>query len=133
MTDTDETLLLVHVAPMTQPHHDHHQYVVLDRVDDAVIADADTKARAAPEGPCTWRSRIVGEQGDRAVDATANLRVELAQVARRGRSKLDPISAHTQPRSALTCSQGMFGPSSAIAASKATMSSASSKAVISCS
>jgi len=118
---------------MSKPHDDHQQHVILDRVDDPVIADPDTKTWPTLEGACTRRSRILGEHRDCALDPTANLRVELAQGAGCRRTKLDAIRAHCQPRSALTCSQGMFGPSSAIASSKAATSSASSRAAISCS
>lgn len=126
-------LLVVYVASMSEPHDDHHEHVVLDGVDDPVVADPDTKTRPTLQRACPRGSRILGEQRDCALDPAANLRVELAQGADCRRAKLDAIRAHSQPRSALTCSQGMFGPSSAIAASKAATSSASSRAVINCS
>ena len=118
---------------MSKPHDDHQEHVVFDCVDDAAIADPDTKTWPTLESTCARRSRILGEQGDCALDATTKLRIELAQGAGCRRTQLNAIRAHSQPRSALTCSHGMFGPSSAIAASKAATSSASSSAVISCS
>ena len=132
-SETQSPLLVVDIPSMSKPHNDHQQHVVLDRVDDAVIADPDTKTRPTLKHTCTRRARMLGEQSDRTLDPTANLRVELAQRPDCPRAKLDAIRAHSQPRSALTCSQGMLGPSSAIAASKAATSSTSSRAVISCS
>ena len=126
-------LLVVHVAPMSKPHDDHQQHLVLDCVDDSVIAYPDAKTGPALKRTCTWRTRFLGEQRDCTLNPPANLRVELAQSAECRRTELDAIRAHSQPRSALTCSHGMFGPSSAVAVSKAATSSASSQAVISCS
>ena len=76
---TCASLLLVDVAAVSKPHHEDQQHVVFDRVDDAVIADPDTKAWPALQGPCSGRSRVLGKQGDCALDATTSLRVELAQ------------------------------------------------------
>ena len=133
VSETSSPLLVVDVASMAKPDDDHQQHVVLDRVDDPVVADPDTKTRPTSQGACTRRARILGEQRDCTLDPTANLRVEVVHGADCRRTKLDAIRAHSQPRSALTCSQGIFGPSSAIAASKAATSSASSRAVINCS
>ncbi len=126
-------LLLVDIATLSDPHDNHQQYVVLDHVNDPITTDADTQARPTLESTRTRRARILGEHSDCTLDAPPNLRVELAQGADCRWTKLDAVRAHSQPRSALTCAQGMFGPSSAIAASKAATSSASSSAVISCS
>lgn len=63
---------------MSKPHADPEEHVVFDRVDDAVITDTDTKTGPALQRPCTRRSRILGEQGDGALDAATSLRVELA-------------------------------------------------------
>ena len=124
---------VVDVTPMSQSHQDHQEHVVFDGVDDAVVADADAKPWSAPKGLCTRWARIGGEQGDGALDAAAGLRIELTQRPCGRRAKLKVVCTHSQPRSALTCSHGMFGPSSAIAASNAATSSLSSSAVISCS
>lgn len=133
MSETCRVLPVVDVAPMSKPDHDHYQHIVIDGVEDAVITDSNTKARPTMKSSCARRSGILGEQADCALDATENLRIELAQGTDCRRAQLDAICAHSQPRSVLTCSQGMFGPSSAIAASNAETSSASSSAVISCS
>ncbi len=126
-------LLVVDVASVPKADDDDQQHVVLDGVDDAVIAHADPESGTALKCTCARRARVLGEQRDRTLNPTADLGVELAQSAYGGWAKLDAIGAHSQPRSALTCAQGMFGPSSAIASSKAATSSASSNAVISCS
>lgn len=118
---------------MAEPDDDHREDSIVDRVDDAVVTN--TYAQAVPSLECpgaggTW---VVCEQPDRALNAGADFGVELAQCSDRGWSKRDAVLAQTQPRSDLTCSQGMLGPSSAIAASKAATSSASSSAAMSCS
>ena len=95
-------LLVVDVASMSKPHDDDQQHIVFHCVDDPVVADPDTKTRPTLEGTCTWRARILGEESDRTLDATANLRVKLTQGAYCRRAKLDAIRAHSQPRSALT-------------------------------
>lgn len=126
-------LMVVDVASVSERDNDNQEDVVLHGVKDAVVADSNTKTRSALQCACTGRARIFGEQGDCALDASTDGGFELAQGTGGCRTELDPIPAHAQPRSALTCSQGMFGPSSAIASSKAATSSASSKALISCS
>ena len=112
--------------------HDHHEEdVVLHGVDDAVVTDPNPQTWAALQRPGRWRSWVLREQSNRALDAPADLGVELAKRPGCGRPELDAIRAHVQPRSALACSQGMFGPPSSMAASKAATSCASSSAVIS--
>ncbi len=132
-SETQSRLLVVDVASMPKPHDDDQQHVVLDGVNNSIVTDSDSKTRPALQSTCTWRARILREQSDCALNSPASLRVEFAQGADGRRSKLDAIGAHSQPRSALTCSHGMFGPSSAIATSKPATSSASSRAAISCS
>ncbi len=103
----------------------------MDRVDDAIVADADAVGGPTSECPGSGRTRILGEEGDRPLDAGSDVRMELSECPERGWADLDPVAAHDQPSSAFTSSQGMFGPSSAIAASKAATSSASSAAATS--
>ena len=126
-------LLVVNVASVSEPDDDDQQDVVLNGVEEAVVADSNSKTWSALYCARTGRARIFGKQSNRASDASTDRGVELAQGTDGTWAELDPISAHAQPRSALTCSQGMFGPSSAIAWSKAAASSASSNACISCS
>lgn len=116
-------------VPQSRDHNKEH--VVLNGVDDAVVTDPDAPTRWALQRTGSRRSWILCEQRDRALDATADLGVELTKSPDCCRSEFDPVGGHTQPRSALTCSQGMLGPSSAIAASKSATSWASSKADIS--
>jgi hypothetical protein len=80
-TETGRSLLVVDITSVTQSHDDHQEHVVLDGVDDAVVADPDSKAWPALKRMRTGRSRIVGEQGDGALDSTTVLRIELAQGA----------------------------------------------------
>ncbi len=78
-TQTGPSLLVVDITSVAKSHDDHQEHVVLDGVDDAVVADPDSKAWPALKCTRTWRSRIVGEQGDGALDSTTVLRIELAQ------------------------------------------------------
>ena len=87
---------------MPEPHDDDQQDLVLDCVDDAVVAYPDTKTRPTREGTCSWGSRIVREQRNRALEATTNVRIELAQGPGCRRTQFDAIDGHCQPRSALT-------------------------------
>ena len=68
----------VDVTSMSESHHNHQQHVVLDCVDDPVVADTDAKPRSAPNCACTRRARILSEEGDGTLNAAAGLRIELA-------------------------------------------------------
>ena len=59
-TETGPSLLVVDIASVSQSHDDHQEHVVLDGVDDAGVADPDSKAWPALKCTRTWRSRIVG-------------------------------------------------------------------------
>jgi len=63
---------------MPEPDDDHQQHVVLDCVDDSVVADPDTKAWSTLESTCAGRAWILGKKSDRTLDPKAHLRVELA-------------------------------------------------------
>lgn len=110
-------LLVVDIASMSKPDDDHQQHVVMDRVDDPVVTDPDAKTGTTLERAGTWWAWILTKQRDRALDPAADLRVEFTERANSGRPQLDAVGAHSQPRSFFTCSQGMFGPSSANASS----------------
>ncbi len=124
-------LSVVDVSSVPDRNDDNHKSVVLNRVDDAVVPHANPESRPATQGTRCRGPRVVRQEGDCSLDTWANVRVEFAECPDRGRAQFYPIEAHAKPRSALTCSQGMLGPSSAIAASKAATSSASSRASIS--
>ncbi len=116
---------------MAQRDHDDQKHVVGNGVDDPIVPDANAKPRSAPERSGRRRSGVGGQKGDRPLDTAAHVEVQLAKRSRRCRADFDAVAAHTQPRSAFTCSQGMLGPSSAMEASKASTSSTSSSASIS--
>ena len=94
-------LSVVDVAPM--PNGDHHdqQNIICDRVDDAVVANANPHARPSSQRARRRWARILSEERDDTLDAPANRRIKLLQGANRGRAQLDAV-AHVQPRSALT-------------------------------
>lgn len=116
---------------MAEGDDDDEQNVILDAVDDPVVTDAHSQRGPALQrasGGGTW---VLREERNCALDAATNRRIELPERTYRGGSQLDSVLAHSQPRSAFTCSQGMFGPSSLIAASNAATSSLSSRAAMS--
>lgn len=119
----------VHIAPMPECDDDHQQDTIVDRVDDAVVADAHAEAVASLERLGTRWARIVTEERDRTADTGPVLMVDPLQRSSGGGTEFDAV-AHCQPRSAFTSSQGTFGPSSAMALSKAATSAASSRASI---
>jgi hypothetical protein len=89
------------------PQDEDQQPFVLDLVHDAVVAGADPPLTCAPYEPgCRRRSGLLGQQIERGLDAPPHLGVELAQLPRRHRRQGDAVG-HANPRSALTCSQGI--------------------------
>ena len=87
-------------SPVPERHDDDQQDVVLDCVDDAVVADAHAHAGSPAERPCRRWARILGEESDGALDATSDGRVELPERTESSRAQLDAVG-HAQPRSAL--------------------------------
>ena len=124
-------LPVVDVTAVSNRDDHDEENIICNRVNDAVITDPNAKAWATLESARSRRARVLRQQRNCTLQAMTDRRVELAQGANGRRTQLDPIVAQVQPRSTLTCSQGMFGPSSFIAASKAAASSASSKAATS--
>lgn len=72
------SLLVVHVGSMTKPHDNHQQHVVLDRVDDPVVAHPNAESGPTLKSAGRRRTRILGQQCDRALNPKANLGVERA-------------------------------------------------------
>ena len=122
---------VVDLAAVSIRHDDDEENVIGNRVDDAVVTDPNAKARATLQSASSRGPRVLCQQRNDTLQSMTHRRVELTQGANGRGSQLDPVLAQVQPRSTLTCSQGMFGPSSFIAASKAAASSASSKAATS--
>jgi len=112
---------------MTERDHCDNKDVVIDRVDDAVIPDANSESGAPLKCFGTWWPWILTEECDRAANAVTILMVNLLQRTNCGRTQFDLVG-HVQPRSAFTWAQGILGPSSAIASSNATTSSEYSSA-----
>lgn len=84
-----------------QRDNDDEQHVILNRVDDSVVADAHTKAGASLKCFRTRRSRVLAQESDCAADSIAMLVVDSFEGARRGGRHFNAIG-HYQPRSALT-------------------------------
>ena len=115
---------------MTQGDDNDQEDVVLDRVDHAVAARPDAECVAPLELLDIRWTRVFRQQGYGPLDPSSDLGIQLSQSSKRRRAQFDPVAAQSQPRSALASFQGMFGPSSAIAASNAATSSISSSASI---
>lgn len=122
---------LVDVAAVSERDHNDEQHVILDRVDHPVITYAYPPRRPSAQWPGSWRAWIFSQQRDHRSNAAGDGRIELTERPHGGRAQLDRVPGHSQPRSALACSQGMFGPSSVMAASNASASSASCSAATS--
>ena len=111
--------------------HDDKEDVILDGIDDAVVAHPHAVGAWGSEYLSSWGSRVGGEEGDGAPEAVRVLLWNGSQSFDRGGSKLNAIG-HCQPRSALTCSEGMLSPSSASASLNARSSSRSSYEMYMC-
>lgn len=86
---------------MPQRHDDDEQHVIVDRVDDPVIADPYAETRSPLEGFRAWRPWVLPQQRDGTADPVAIVTINSLQCANCGRSQFDSIR-HTQPRSTLT-------------------------------
>lgn len=127
-SDPTGSSAVIGVASVPDRHDRDEQHIVFDRIDDAVVTDPDAVAGPTLKGARSRRTGIVREKRERALDTWPICGMDTTQPLQRRRSHLNPVRAH-QPRSDFTCSQGMLSPSSAMASSKAAMSSASSRAV----
>ena len=72
-----DKLLAVDVASMTKADNNHQQDIILDRVNDLIIANMDPKSRTAMQGNGLGRPRIGSKECDGAVDTIAVVRLEL--------------------------------------------------------
>jgi len=72
----DKHLSVIDLAAMSQSDHHNQEHIIGNGVDDAVVAHANPITRATSYGSGGWRSRVVGEKRDRALDAGANCWVE---------------------------------------------------------
>lgn len=92
----------VHVFSVPQSNDNNQQDVVLNRVNDAVIADPHAHAGPTLKCPGGRRTRVLAQEGNCSLYSAAVLVVHAAQGLHSRRSQLDAVTAHTQPRSALT-------------------------------
>lgn len=122
---------VVDVSSVSQANDDHEEDVILDGVDDPVVPDTKSEGRPSPERAGVGRVWVLGQERYRPSEPLLNLGVELSQGSCCVRTEFDPVALQSHPRSALTCSQGMFAPSSDMASSNAVTSSISSSAFIS--
>jgi hypothetical protein len=97
----------VDVASVPNGHDQHEEPVVINFVDDAVIAGFVPPLAAATHqlsgGRRPW---LVGKQVDGGLDASPGVRIQFAKLTGGGRGEGDPIR-HAKPSSALTSSQGI--------------------------
>jgi hypothetical protein len=83
---TDAGSPFVDLTAMSERDHDDEQDIMVDGVEDAVVAHPDPEARSATERAGGGRTWILGQQGDRPLDPTSGRWVDLAQSAGRGRA-----------------------------------------------
>lgn len=86
---------------MPEGDDNDEQHVILNCVDDAIVADAHAKTRPPLKCLGARRPWVVAQKGDCATDSVTMLMVDPFERARRGRRDLDAVG-HYQPRSALT-------------------------------
>jgi hypothetical protein len=75
--------------------------VVVDRVDDAVVTDANPEAGTTLESFGTWWPRVLAKKSDGPTNAVAILMIYSLQRANCSGTQFDLIG-HVQPRSAFT-------------------------------
>jgi hypothetical protein len=81
-------------------HDDDKQDIVLNGIDDAVVADPNSQARPTAKRSRSRGTGILSEERNSSLDATSDGRVELLESPDSGRAQLDAVR-HVQPRSAL--------------------------------
>ena len=113
---------------MTDSDNHNEQYPDINGVNDPVIAHPESVAGPSSKRPRRWRTRILSEQRNGALNTRLRGTINLSNFAQGRGPELNSIFVHDQPRSIFTCSQGMLAPSSANAASYAASSCDSSKA-----
>lgn len=86
---------------MTECDNGDDENVVVDRVDDGVVTNANSQAGTPVKGFGTWRAWILTKERDRPTDAVAILMIYSLQRANCSRTQLDLVG-HVQPRSAFT-------------------------------
>jgi hypothetical protein len=69
---------LVHLAAMADGDHHDDQDVVMDGVDDAIVADSQPVTGTTNEPSGSRRAGILGQQGNRALNARPNGGVDSA-------------------------------------------------------
>ncbi len=72
-------LLAIDVASMTKGDNNHQQDVVLDCIDNPIIANRDPKTRTAAQGNCFGRPGIGPKECDSTVDTFAIFGMDLVE------------------------------------------------------
>lgn len=68
---------LVNLTTMSERHDDDKEHIIVDCVDDAVLTDTHAQTGPTRKRPGTGRSRIPGQQGNRALHARSSCGFEL--------------------------------------------------------
>ncbi len=107
---------------MTNGHDNDEQNSVIDGVEDPVIADSESITISSTKLARGGWTGILCKQRDCTMKARLHRSVNLTEFTQCRRAELNLVFAHSQPRSALTWSQGILSPDSPIAASNAATS-----------
>lgn len=96
LRETTDVASSIHVSAMPDPEHEDHQLVILNVVDNSVVADADTKLTATSlELDATRRTWFASESLDRIKQLMGRRPVELPDGFRRGGDVTDRVRHRT--------------------------------------
>jgi hypothetical protein len=98
---------LIGISAMAQRDDHDEEYLVLNRVHDSVVADANPEARSPLERFRAGWARVLAQEGDSPSDPSPILMIDPLQHSDRRWPELDAVR-HAQPRSALTSLHGMY-------------------------
>ena len=100
-------LLPVDIATVADPDHLYEQPVVVDFVDEPVVTDTyPVDVHLAHQSNASRRPRFAGEQVDDRPDPLLLISRQKSERLKGSTRDLDPVAAHTNPRSVFACSQG---------------------------
>jgi hypothetical protein len=91
--------VFVDVATVPEGDDDNQQHVIVEGVDDAVVTYSYPPCGSTAEWPSGRWPRILRQQSDHTLNAAGDRRVESTKGSDGSWPQLDPVAAHSQPRS----------------------------------
>jgi hypothetical protein len=83
--------LAVNVTAVAEGDHYDQEYVVLDGVEDPIVADTHPVSGTASQRPGRWWPWVLGQEGYSAFDARSDFWIDLPQGPKRSRPDLDAV------------------------------------------